>query len=145
MNVFDRLFNKPPLVTIEAMDAADLMMDSSYLHVSVLNDSGRLLRDLEFSAWETFDDGPPQRIGRYMTADRVPDEQKAKGSPGGRASNGRALATESALLVATFRDARDRWWIVRSDRRRPERLRGASLRRWRAEAGAETGRATVKR
>lgn len=143
MSVFDRLFSKPPLVTIEAMNAA-IMVETSYLLVTVVNDSGRLLRDLEFSAWETLDDRSPQRVGRYLTASRVPEGERAEGAPGGNASNGGNLRAESALLVATFLDTRDRWWVVRSDRR-PERLRGASVRRWRAEASAEKGKATVRR
>lgn len=125
------------------MNAA-LVVETSFLLITVSNDSGRVLRDLEFSAWETFDDRPPQRVGRFLTASRVPDGEHADGSPGGRTSNGGQLRAESALLIATFLDAQNRWWMVRSNRQ-AKRLKGAALREWRLEGtGAESARATVR-
>lgn len=98
-------------VSIESLNAA-AMMDVAFLNVKVSNDSDKLIRNLEFSAWETSETGEHQRVGTYLGATRLPGNSVASGGPGG--GNTWGMGDRELLLVATFEDLNGRWWLLKT-------------------------------
>jgi hypothetical protein len=127
-------------VSIESLNAA-AVMDVAFLNVKVSNDSDKLIRNLEFSAWETSETGEHQRVGTYLGATRLPGNSVASGGPGG--GNTWGIGDRELLLVATFEDLNGRWWLLKNNKLK--RLRGRQRRGWRAEGtGGEVRAATVR-